>query len=155
VDDVNIEKLITEIIEKNPHIAAIIVDREGIIRFINNTYLTALQMKIEDVLNRDIMDITPFSRTTKAMETGRPILAYNWIINGHRGVACSVPLYEKEEIIGAFAYSIFIDIWDKKLRDQVLNGIIGEQEGRTSVIKHVMILNPWWGKSLDSSTLSV
>ncbi len=130
MDDVNIEKLITEIIEKNPHIAAIIVDREGIIRFINNTYLTALQMKIEDVLNRDIMDITPFSRTTKAIETGRPILAYNWIINGHRGVACSVPLYEKEEIIGAFAYSIFIDIWDKKLRDQVLNGIIGEQEGK-------------------------
>lgn len=130
VDDVKIERLIADIIEKNPHIAAIIVDREGIIRFINNTYLNALQLKLEQVLGKDIMEVTPYSRTTKAIETGRPILAYNWSIHGRHGVACSVPLYENEEVIGAFAYSIFLDIWDKKLRDQVLYGIIGNKEGK-------------------------
>lgn len=130
MDDVKIERLIADIIEKNPHIAAIIVDRDGIIRFINNTYLNALQLKLDEVLGKDIMEITPYSRTTKVIETGRPILAYNWSIHGRHGVACSVPLYEDGEVIGAFAYSIFLDIWDKKLRDQVLYGIIGNKEGR-------------------------
>lgn len=127
----NIERLITDIIEKNPHIAAIIVDRDGIIRFINDTYLKALQLPLDQVIGQDIRKITPYSRTTKAIETGRPHLAYNWSIHGRQGVACSVPLLENGEIIGAFAYSIFLDIWDKKLRDQVLNGIIsnkGSQE---------------------------
>lgn len=130
MNEVKIKSLIGDIIEKNPHIAAIIVDRDGIIRFINHTYLSALQLKREEVLGKDIMEITPFSRTTKTIETGRPILAYNWSIHGRWGVACSVPLYEKDKIIGAFAYSIFIDIGDKKLRNQVLNGITGGQEGK-------------------------
>jgi transcriptional regulator with PAS, ATPase and Fis domain len=127
VINVNIERVITDIIEKNPHIAAIIVDRDGIIRFINDTYLKALQLPLDQVIGQDIRKITPYSRTTKAIETGRPHLAYNWSIHGRQGVACSVPLLENGEIIGAFAYSIFLDIWDKKLRDQVLNGIINNK----------------------------
>jgi len=125
---VNIERVITDIIEKNPHIAAIIVDRDGIIRFINDTYLKALQLPIDEVIGQDIRKITPYSRTMKAIETGRPHLAYNWSIHGRQGVACSVPLFENDEIIGAFAYSIFLDIWDQKLRNQVLNGIISNKE---------------------------
>lgn len=124
----NIERVITDIIEKNPHIAAIIVDRNGIIRFINDTYLEALKLPFDQVIGQDIRKITPYSRTTKAIETGRPQFAYNWSIHGRQGVACSVPLLDNGEIIGAFAYSIFLDIWDKKLRDQVLNGIISKKE---------------------------
>lgn len=120
----NIERIITDIIEKNPHIAAIIVDRNGIIRFINDTYLKALQMPQDQVLGQNIRNVTPDSRTLKSIETGRSYIGYNWSIHGRQGVACSVPLFENGEIIGAFAYSIFLDIWDKKLRDQVLSGII-------------------------------
>lgn len=130
MNDVKIERLITDVIEKNPHIAAIIVDRQGIIRFINETYLHALRLPLDQVVGHDIREVTPSTRTTKAIETGRPILAYNWSIHGQQGVACSVPLYENGEIIGAFAYSIFLDIWDKKLRDQVLYGIIGNKDSK-------------------------
>jgi transcriptional regulator with PAS, ATPase and Fis domain len=125
---VNIERLISDIIEKNPHIAAIIVDRNGIIRFINDNYLKALKLPLDQVIGQDIRKITPYSRTTKAIETGRPHFAYNWSIHGRQGVACSVPLLENGEIIGAFAYSIFLDIGDKKLCDQVLNPIVNNKE---------------------------
>ena len=124
----NIERLISDIIEKNPHIAAIIVDRNGIIRFINDNYLKALKLPLDQVIGQDIRKITPYSRTTKAIETGRPHFAYNWSIHGRQGVACSVPLLENGEIIGAFAYSILLDIGDKKLCDQVLNPIVNNKE---------------------------
>lgn len=128
VINVNIKRLIAEVIEKNPHIAAIIVDQDGIVRFINDTYLKALKMSSDQVIGQDIRKITPYSRTTKAIETGQPQLAYNWSVHGRQGVACSVPLFENDKVIGAFAYSIFLDIWDKKLREQVLMGIIGNKD---------------------------
>jgi transcriptional regulator with PAS, ATPase and Fis domain len=128
VINVNIKRLIAEVIEKNPHIAAIIVDQDGIVRFINDTYLKALKMSSDQVIGQDIRKITPYSRTTKAIETGQPQLAYNWSVHGRQGVACSVPLFENDKVIGAFAYSIFLDIWDKKLREQVLMDIIGNKD---------------------------
>lgn len=128
VINVNIKRLIAEVIEKNPHIAAIIVDQDGIVRFINDTYLKALKMSSDQVIGQDIRKITPYSHTTKAIETGQPQLAYNWSVHGRQGVACSVPLFENDKVIGAFAYSIFLDIWDKKLREQVLMGIIGNKD---------------------------
>ena len=128
VINVNIKRLIAEVIEKNPHIAAIIVDQDGIVRFINDTYLKALKMSSDQVIGQDIRKITPYSHTTKAIETGQPQLAYNWSVHGRQGVACSVPLFENDKVIGAFAYSIFLVIWDKKLREQVLMGIIGNKD---------------------------
>ena len=107
VINVNIKRLIAEVIEKNPHIAAIIVDQDGIVRFINDTYLKALKMSSDQVIGQDIRKITPYSRTTKAIETGQPQLAYNWSVHGRQGVACSVPLFENDKVIGAFAYSIY------------------------------------------------
>lgn len=120
--------LVQDILEKHPHMAAIIVDRNGIIRFVNETYLKVLKMSPEQVLGQNIHQITPESRTVEVIESGHPIMGYKWKVNGFHGVACTVPLFENGETVGAFAYSIFLDIWDKKLRENVLYGIVAGQE---------------------------
>lgn len=122
-----ISNLVRDIIDTNPHMAALVVDHNGTIQFINETYLKALQLPRDKVVGKDIRHITPESNTIKVMETGQPLLGYNWTVHGSQGVACSVPLYENGELVGAFAYSIFLDIWDKNLRDNVMYKLVGKQ----------------------------
>jgi transcriptional regulator with PAS, ATPase and Fis domain len=123
----DISSLVRDVIEKTPHIAALIVDRHGIIQFINETYSNVLQLPRDKIMGKDIRHITPGSNTIKAIETGQPILGYTWTIHGSQGIACSVPLFENGNIVGAFAYSIFLDIWDKNLRDKVMYKLVGKE----------------------------
>lgn len=123
-----ITTLVKDLIEKNPHMAALVVDRNGIIQFINETYLNALQMPREKVVGKDVRRITPNSRALEVLQSGKPIQGYNWVVNGSQGIACTIPLIENGETVGAFAYSIFLDIWDKKLRDNVMHRLINRRE---------------------------
>lgn len=125
-----ITTLVKDLIEKNPHMAALIVDRNGIIQFINETYLNALQLPRDKVIGKDIRRITPDSRALEVLKTGKPIQGYNWRVNGSEGIACTIPLVENGETVGAFAYSIFLDIWDKKLRDNVMQRLINSKDNQ-------------------------
>lgn len=127
--------LIQAAIANNPHIAVIIVDRSGFVTFINDTYLQFLKLPREKVIGEDIRKITPDTKTLKAVQTGQPITGYKWIVNGHTGIACSLPITENGEIVGAYAYTIFLDVWDKKLKDYVMYGILENQDNSQSPYK--------------------
>jgi transcriptional regulator with PAS, ATPase and Fis domain len=129
----DISNLVRDIIDTNPHIAALVVDRNGIIQFMNETYLKVLQLSRDKVLGKDIRHITPGSNTVKVIETGQPLLGYTWTVHGSQGIACSVPLFEDGNIVGAFAYSIFLDIWDKNLRDNVMYKLVGKQVDNSQI----------------------
>jgi len=107
------EKL-DEIFNQNPYMAVLIVDKEGKVQYINETYLRVLRLSIEEVFGKPIISITPHTKTAKVLSTGKAITAYNWNINGHQMIGCAIPLFKKDEIVGCFAYSISLNIWDSK-----------------------------------------
>lgn len=114
--------------QKNPLTAALIVNKHGIVEFINDVYLFFLNLKRDEVIGRYIGEITPDSRTLKVIESGKEIMYYDWIVNGRHGIACSVPLYENGEILGAFAYSIFLDLGCTRDRDEFVQNLIMNSE---------------------------
>jgi transcriptional regulator with PAS, ATPase and Fis domain len=87
----DIADMVKDIVDKHPHMAALVVNRQGIIQYINETYLQVLNMPRHEVEGQDIRNITPETCTLKVLQTGKPIMGYNWVINGLRGIACSVP----------------------------------------------------------------
>lgn len=103
-----------EIFNQNPYMAVIMIDKDGIVTFVNKTYLQALRLPLEKVLGRPITSITPSTKTTKVLRTGKAITAYNWNINGHQMIGCALPMFEGNEITGCLAYSISLNIWDSK-----------------------------------------
>lgn len=103
-----------EIFDQNPYMAVVIVDRNNLVTFINKTYLKILKLSADEVVGRLLTDITPATRTAKVLQTGKAITAYNWIVNGQHLIACSVPLFKESELVGCFAYSISLNIWDSK-----------------------------------------
>lgn len=105
---------LAELFDQNPYMAVLSVDKDGRVLFINKTYLQVLGLKKEEVLGRPIIAITPHTKTAKVLSTGKAITAYNWNINGHQMIGCAVPMFKQDEIVGCFAYSISLNIWDSK-----------------------------------------
>lgn len=97
-------------LEENPHLAYIIVNKEGYIRAINQSYLDIMGIEILDALGKPILDVVPNSHLLEILETGRTDQAELWIINGHNTIVNRVPIIKDGEIIGAIGYSLFLDM---------------------------------------------
>jgi transcriptional regulator with PAS, ATPase and Fis domain len=57
-----IASVVKDVIEENPHMAVLIIDRNGTVKFINDTYLKVLNLPRNMVLGKDIRQITPETR---------------------------------------------------------------------------------------------
>ncbi|ABI67791.1 conserved hypothetical protein [Syntrophomonas wolfei subsp. wolfei str. Goettingen G311] len=109
---------ITSILEgliENPYMFYVIVDSDGIISSINQTYLDILEMKKEDVVGRNILDITPSSGLPEVLRTGRMDKADIWTVKGRDTIVTRVPIIKNGKIIGAIASSLFLDMSGAKI----------------------------------------
>lgn len=107
-------QMLEYLFDQIPYMATIMVDKDGKVIFINETYLRILKLSKKEVVGKHIATITPKSRTLIVLKTGKAEVGYNWIVNDQHLIATSLPVYENNQIIGSFAYSIFLNIWDAK-----------------------------------------
>lgn len=114
--------LVSDLLDTNA-MTALIVDKNGMVMFMNKTYLDILGSREEEVVGKYIGDITPGSRSLTVIRTGKAMVGYNWSVNGYNMIACSIPLIQNGELVGCFAYSLFMDIWDAK---DVVNNLMSE-----------------------------
>ncbi len=111
------------IFDDNPNICLIVVDKEGLVKYMNKTYLRVLKLSADKALGQPIASITPATQTTKVLRTGKAITAYNWNINGYQMIASAVPIFKEDELVGCFSYSISMNIWDHK---NILENLLAE-----------------------------
>ncbi len=131
------QQVFTEIMQgilQNPYTGIIMVDNEGYITIINQTYLELLELKEEDALNRHVTEVTPHSRLPEVLQTKEVHLADHWRVNDHDTIVFRMPLYRDGNMIGAMGQSLVLDaagvkILSKKLRDL---------EGQLAVYKDVL-----------------
>lgn len=97
-------------LEDNPQLAYIIVNRNGRIREINQTYLDIMGIGLEDALGKHILEVVPNSELPETLATGRTDQAAFWTINGHDTIVNRVPIIRDGEIVGALGYSLFLDM---------------------------------------------
>ncbi|MCR4399607.1 MAG: sigma 54-interacting transcriptional regulator [Syntrophomonadaceae bacterium] len=95
-------------------LSVIVVDAHGVVTFVNQTYSRVLGMAKEEVEGRYIGDITPHSRTLIVLKTKKAIIGYDWSLNGYHMIGSAVPLVRDNQVLGCFAYSLFMDKWDAK-----------------------------------------
>jgi len=98
-------------LEDNPQLAYIIINRQGIIREINQTYLDIMGIDINQVLGKHIIEVVPNSRLLEVMETGCTDQAEYWALDDrHDSIVNRVPLVINGQIVGALGYSLFLDM---------------------------------------------
>lgn len=119
----DIERVYKDIIDQNQYIAGYIIDYQGRIVYVNETYLKIICMEKHEVVGRHILEISPHTRTLNVLTSGQAIYGYNWKVNSRDMIASSIPIIQDGRVIGVFAYSVFLDILDAK---QMVEGLITE-----------------------------
>ncbi len=110
--------------EQNRYMAVIFLDRDGIIQYTNETYLEILNLSRNQVVGRHVLEITPHSRAYITLQTGKAKVGYEWIVNGHHTIGTALPIFENDQVVGVFGYTMFLNIWDgKNILDEILSNL--------------------------------
>ncbi|NLO21791.1 MAG: sigma 54-interacting transcriptional regulator [Syntrophomonadaceae bacterium] len=107
-----IGRILEALFTENQFMAAMIVDDKGRIVSISETYLKVLNLSREEVIGRPAKEITPHTRVMNVLKNGKAVVGYNWRINDHNMIASTIPIIQEGMVVGAFAYSVFMDIWN-------------------------------------------
>ena len=106
---------ISEALIESPYMVYVIVDKDGFITTMNQTYLDILELKKEDVVGKYILDIVPTSGLQEVLDTGKIVQAEIWPIKGRDTVVTRLPIYKDGKIIGAIGKSLFLDMSGAKI----------------------------------------
>jgi PAS domain S-box-containing protein len=85
----------------------VIVDRNGIIIYINDGYCDFIGTTVEEAINRPVQDVIENSRMHIVVQTGQKELAALQSINGSEMIANRFPLFKNGEIVGAVGSVMF------------------------------------------------
>lgn len=85
----------------------VVVDRNGIILYINEGYCEFIGTTVEEAVNRPVQDVIENSRMHIVVQTGQKELASLQSINGSEMIANRFPLFENEEVVGALGCVMF------------------------------------------------
>lgn len=124
------ETILEGLIE-SPYMVYVIVDKEGNITTMNQTYLDILGLKKEEVIGRYILDVTPNSELPEVLKTGRIDKADIFLIKGRDTIVTRLPIIKNGEIVGAIGKSLFLDMSGAKILVKKLQ----ETEQELSVYK--------------------
>lgn len=106
---------VSEVLVQSPYQIYVIVDKAGIITFMNQTYLHLLEMKKEDVVGRHILEITPHSKLPEILRNGDIHKIDAWTVNGRDTIITRTPIIKNGEITGAVGRSLFLDMSQAKI----------------------------------------
>jgi PAS domain S-box-containing protein len=124
---------------ESPYMVYVIVDKNGYITAMNQTYLDILGMKKEDVIGKYIKDITPTSELPDILKTGRIDKADIWPIKGRDTIVTRLPIVKRGEIVGAIGQSLFLDMSGAKILMQKMK----ETEKEFASILEGLIESPY------------
>ena len=132
-------KALSEALIESPYMLYVIVDKDGIITAMNQTFLDILEMQKEEVVGKHVLDILPNSELPEILKTGRVDEAVIWSIKGRDTIMSRMPVMENGKIIGAIAKSLFLDMSGAKIFMHKLQ----ETEKEFRAISEALIENPY------------
>ncbi len=104
-----------EALIRSPYMALVIVDKEGTITLMNDTFLESLNLTRSDVIGKHVLEILPHSKLPEVLATGRVDKADIWPINDQDTIVTRVPIIRDGEIIGAIGQSLALDMSGAKI----------------------------------------
>lgn len=121
LDHVKQLKATLEDVIENPYEGIIVVDKNGLVTMINDTYLNIVGRKREEVLGTHISLINENCNLPQVLKTGEPTLVDYCSVRDQGLITMRVPITRDGEMIGAFGKTLFTDINMAKVLSDKLN----------------------------------
>lgn len=123
----------------SPYMGVVVVDRNGYITDMNQTYLELLEKSKQEVIGQYILDVLPNSELIEVLETGRIDRASIWTIRGVNVIATRFPIIKNGQIVGAVGQSFILDMSGTS----VLINRLEETQKEFSAVVEAFLKNPY------------
>ncbi|WP_433743861.1 sigma-54 interaction domain-containing protein [Falsibacillus pallidus] len=87
----------------------VVVDKDGLITYMNKNYCDFVEVRQEEVVGRHVTEVIENTRMHIVAQTGKEELADLQYIRGNYMIANRIPIILKDECVGAFGTVIFRD----------------------------------------------
>jgi transcriptional regulator with PAS, ATPase and Fis domain len=91
----------------NPYESLILVDKDGIVRFMSSANEGAYQVSVKEAIGRHISEISPNTRLPRVLRTGKAEIGRSMVLRNRRRVIARLPLVENGRTIGAVGKLLF------------------------------------------------
>ncbi len=91
----------------NPFESLILVDADGIVRFMNNSYEKVYARSLENAIGRHIREVAPESLLPEVLETGKVIVGRSRILEDKSQIVVRIPLRKDGKLTGALGKVIY------------------------------------------------
>ncbi|MBP1761416.1 MAG: hypothetical protein H6Q64_958, partial [Firmicutes bacterium] len=79
---------------------AIIIDASGQIMLFSEYYANELEVKREEIIGKNVLEVFPTTRLMEVIQTGRPLIADRWELLGKGHIVSRIPIEYEGKIIG-------------------------------------------------------
>ncbi len=135
--DPELDTIVNELID-SPAMGYIIIDKNGHISHVNETYLNILGKRRKDVLSKPILDVTPHSKLLQVLTTGKIDRVDVWSVNGHNMIVNRLPIMKDGQVIGAIGHTLVLDVTVQEfLMDKL------QENDEFSILFEGLIENPY------------
>jgi transcriptional regulator with PAS, ATPase and Fis domain len=118
------EDLLTALLD-NPYECLILIDRQGIVRYMSGANKGIFLMDPEEAIGRPIQEVNPRSKLPRILETGKAEIGESMMLDRQERVIARFPIFHDGEIIGAFGKLMFLHPDQLKVLYERINALKG------------------------------
>ncbi len=100
------EQLLSSLLD-NPFECIILVDADGIVRFISDYNEGSYKIPVKEAVGRHITEVSPDSKLPRVLQTGKAEIGRSMLVNRRNMVIARIPLFSQGRIIGAMGKLMF------------------------------------------------
>lgn len=121
------EEIIEAVFEKT-NFCFVVVNREGLITYLNKNYCDFIEVTLDDVLGKHVTDVIENTRMHIVAETGTEEIADLQYIKGNHMIANRIPLFAEGELVGAVGTVLYKDTEEWKKMNSHVKALLLEIE---------------------------
>lgn len=85
----------------NPYESLILVDEQGIVRFVSESNATVEKRVLDSAVGRHISEVNPDSGLLRIIETGKAEIGRSLVVNDQERIVARIPLFREGRVVGA------------------------------------------------------
>lgn len=93
----------------NPYESLVLVDKDGIVRFMSSINEDIYSIKVADAIGRPIQDVNPNTRIHQTLASGKAEIGEGMKFKDKHRIVARFPIYKDNELIGAAGKLMFLN----------------------------------------------
>ncbi len=102
-------ELMTALLD-NPYESLVVVDADGIIRYISHSNAEMYDITPEEAVGRPLSEVSPKSEIGRVLQTGKAEIGRSMLLKNQKRIVARIPLIAEGKVVGAMGKVLFMSL---------------------------------------------